>query len=58
MLSSLLSSLLSNKLGLVKCTSASGITQWIKDDVKVIESFNKNDGKRKPVWSSSLAVAN
>ena len=38
-----------NKLGLVKCTSPSGITQWIKDDDKVIESFYNNDGKRKPI---------
>ena len=35
-----------NKLGLVKCTSLSGITQWIKDDDKVIESFYNNDGSR------------
>ena len=45
----LLLSLSSNKLGLVKCTSPSGITQWIKDDDKVIESFYNNDGKRKPI---------
>jgi len=36
-----------NKLGLIKCTTPSGITQWIKDDDKVIESFYKNDGNRK-----------
>ena len=34
------------KYGLRKCTSPSGITMWIKDDDKVIESFHKNDGKR------------
>ena len=37
------------KLGLVKRTSQSGITQWIKDDVNVIKSFDSNDGRRVPV---------
>ena len=37
------------KLGLVKATSASGITQWIADNPNVIKSFHDNDGRRKPI---------
>jgi len=37
-----------HKFGLVKATSKSGITKWIKDDVAVIKSFHDNDGRQRP----------
>jgi hypothetical protein len=36
------------KYGLVKRTSRSGITKWIKDDPAVIQSFLDNDGRPGP----------
>ncbi len=35
-----------HKFGLVKVTSKSGITKWIKDDPAVIASFHECDGQR------------
>ena len=37
-----------HKFGLVKATSKSGITKWIKNDVAVIKSFHDNDGRQRP----------